>query len=170
MMIRPDNSCCRGGAANSCCAPLIRETRAPSVTGALHDRRELRVERRECGRTNVSETQITSRGVARILCSFTADCVRSLHRASGVNGVARITRDRGGNPNPGDLARLAHVYENSSVRRLGYLLELAGHKRQSEALESFALKPNPSNHWIPQRSRWWRHFVRRGKRMASGCC
>ncbi|MHB1678124.1 MAG: hypothetical protein ACYCSS_11420 [Sulfuriferula sp.] len=36
------------------------------------------------------------------------------------------------------LAKAAAAYENSSVRRLGYLLELAGHLRQANALESFS--------------------------------
>jgi predicted transcriptional regulator of viral defense system len=66
------------------------------------------------------------------------DCARYLHRAVGVNGVAQIAKDLGGKADPRKLAKLAHVYENSSVRRLGYLLELAGHVRQAKALELFA--------------------------------
>ncbi|MBI3041578.1 MAG: hypothetical protein HYY78_01985 [Betaproteobacteria bacterium] len=46
----------------------------------------------------------------------------------------------GAKVNPRKLAKLAAVYENSSVRRLGYLLELAGHVRQAKALEPFASK------------------------------
>ena len=37
--------------------------------------------------------------------------------------------------NPRKLAEVAAFYENSSVRRLGYLLDLSGHKRQAKALE-----------------------------------
>jgi predicted transcriptional regulator of viral defense system len=66
------------------------------------------------------------------------DCARYLHRAAGINGVAQIAKDLGGKADPRKLARLAHVYENSSVRRLGYLLELARHARQAKALEPFA--------------------------------
>jgi len=66
------------------------------------------------------------------------DCTRYLHRAAGINGVAQIAKDLGGKADPRKLSRLAHVYENSSVRRLGYLLELAGHVRQAKALEPFA--------------------------------
>lgn len=66
------------------------------------------------------------------------DCARYLHRAAGINGVARIAKDLGGKADPRKLARLARVYENSSVRRLGYLLELARHARQAKALEPFA--------------------------------
>jgi predicted transcriptional regulator of viral defense system len=66
------------------------------------------------------------------------DCARYLHRAAGINGVAQIAKDLGGKADPRKLARLAHVYENSSVRRLGYLLELSRHARQAKALEPFA--------------------------------
>jgi predicted transcriptional regulator of viral defense system len=66
------------------------------------------------------------------------DCARYLHRAAGINGVAQIAKDLGGKADPRKLARLADAYENSSVRRLGYLLELARHVRQAKALEPFA--------------------------------
>ena len=41
---------------------------------------------------------------------------------------------------PRVLASAAMSYENSSVRRLGYLLDRAGHVRQAKALESFVKK------------------------------
>ncbi len=66
------------------------------------------------------------------------DCARYLHRAAGINGVAQIAKNLGGKADPRKLARLAEVYESSSVRRLGYLLELARHVRQAKALEPFA--------------------------------
>lgn len=66
------------------------------------------------------------------------DCARYLHRAAGINGVAQIAKDLGGKADARKLAKLAEVYENSSVRRLGYLLELARHARQAKALEPFA--------------------------------
>jgi predicted transcriptional regulator of viral defense system len=66
------------------------------------------------------------------------DCARYLHRAAGINGVAQIVKDLGGKADPRNLAKLANVYENSSVRRLGYLLELSRHARQAKALEPFA--------------------------------
>jgi len=66
------------------------------------------------------------------------DCARYLHRAAGVNSVAQIAKDLGGKADPRNLAKLANVYENSSVRRLGYLLELVRHVRQATALEPFA--------------------------------
>jgi|SRR5882672_3599530 len=66
------------------------------------------------------------------------DCARYLHRAAGINGVAQIAKDLGGKADPRRLAKLAHAYESSSVRRLGFLLERAHHKRQAKALESFA--------------------------------
>jgi len=68
------------------------------------------------------------------------DCARYFHRAAGINGVAQIVKDLGAKADSRKLAKLAAVYENSSVRRLGYLLELTGHVRQAKALEPFANK------------------------------
>lgn len=65
------------------------------------------------------------------------DSMRYFHEAAGINGVAQIVEDIGAKANPGTLARAAGAYENSSVRRLGFLLERAGHARQAKALEPF---------------------------------
>ena len=65
------------------------------------------------------------------------DCVRYFHKAAGINGVAQIVKDIGAKANPRALAKAAAAYENSAVRRLGYLLEWAGHGRQARALEPF---------------------------------
>ena len=68
------------------------------------------------------------------------DCARYFHKAAGVNGVAQIARDIGAKADPRKLAKAALAYENSAVRRLGYLLEHAGHARQAKALEPYARK------------------------------
>ena len=68
------------------------------------------------------------------------DCARYFHDAAGINGVAQITKDIGAKANPRKLAKVAAAYENSCVRRLGYLLDLAGHARQATALEPFVKK------------------------------
>lgn len=68
------------------------------------------------------------------------DCARYFHKAAGINGVAQIAKDIGAKAEPRALAKVAAAYENSSVRRLGYLLEQAGHTRQANALEPFAKK------------------------------
>ena len=65
------------------------------------------------------------------------DCVRYFHKATGVSGVAQIVKDIGGRAKPRMLANVAKAYENSSVRRLGYFLDQAGHVRQAKALEPF---------------------------------
>jgi predicted transcriptional regulator of viral defense system len=65
------------------------------------------------------------------------DCVRYFHKAAGINGVAQIAKDIGAKANPRTLAKAAAAYENSAVRRLGYLLEQVGHVRQAHALEPF---------------------------------
>ena len=68
------------------------------------------------------------------------DCARYFHKAAGINAVAQIAKDIGAKASPRALTRLAGVYENSSVRRLGYLLERAGHMRQANALQAFVRK------------------------------
>jgi predicted transcriptional regulator of viral defense system len=68
------------------------------------------------------------------------DCVRYFHKTSGIDGVAQVVKDIGAKATPRKLAKLAGFYENSSVRRLGYLLDLASHQPQSKALEPFAGK------------------------------
>ena len=68
------------------------------------------------------------------------DCARYFHRATGISGVAQIAKDLGADANPRNLAKIALAYENSTVRRLGYLLEYMGHTSQANALESFAKK------------------------------
>ncbi len=65
------------------------------------------------------------------------DCVRYFHKAAGINGVAQIAKDIGAKANPRTLAKAAAAYENSAVRRLGYLLDQVGHGRQAHALEPF---------------------------------
>jgi len=66
------------------------------------------------------------------------DCVRYFHKAAGINGVAQIVKDIGAKASPRWLRKAADAYENSAVRRLGYLLDLAGHARQADALQGFA--------------------------------
>jgi hypothetical protein len=54
-----------------------------------------------------------------------------------INRVAQITKEIGAKANPRALAKAATAYENSVVRRLGYLLEQTGHGHQARALEPF---------------------------------
>lgn len=68
------------------------------------------------------------------------DCARYFHKAAGINGLAQIVQDMGGQASTDVLASIASHYENSSVRRLGYLLERAGHLQQALALRPFAKK------------------------------
>jgi predicted transcriptional regulator of viral defense system len=65
------------------------------------------------------------------------DCARYFHKSGGINGLAQIVKDLGGRAKPARLAKAAVHYENSSVRRLGYLLERMEHLRQAKALQSF---------------------------------
>ena len=68
------------------------------------------------------------------------DCARYFHKAGGINGVAQVAKDLGADADPSKLAKIALEYENSTVRRLGYLLEHTGHASQARALESFVKK------------------------------
>jgi len=68
------------------------------------------------------------------------DCARYFHKATGINGVAQIAKDIGAKADSRKLAKAAMSYENSAVRRLGYLLDRVGHARQAKALEPFARK------------------------------
>ncbi|MBB5574660.1 MULTISPECIES: type IV toxin-antitoxin system AbiEi family antitoxin domain-containing protein [Rhizobium] len=66
------------------------------------------------------------------------DCIRYFKRATGINGVAQIAKDIGDRANPKKLASIAQHFENTSIRRLGYLLDMSDHRRQANALQPFA--------------------------------
>ena len=68
------------------------------------------------------------------------DSARYFHKAGGISGVAQIAKDLGASADPRKLAKAAAAYENSAVRRLGYLLDRSGHARQAKILEPFARK------------------------------
>jgi len=68
------------------------------------------------------------------------DMCRYFHRAAGINGAAQAVHDLGKHAKPRTLAKAADAYENSAVRRLGYLLDRFGHSRQAAALRPYADK------------------------------
>ena len=68
------------------------------------------------------------------------DICRYFHKAGGINGAAQVVNDLGKKAHPTNLVKVAAAYENSSVRRLGYLLERFGHLKQARALRPFAEK------------------------------
>ena len=68
------------------------------------------------------------------------DAVRYFRQTAGLNGAAQIVHDVGGRADPRKLARAAVAYENATARRLGYLLEQFGHRRQAAALRPLAGK------------------------------
>jgi predicted transcriptional regulator of viral defense system len=65
------------------------------------------------------------------------DCTRYFHQAGGISGVAQIAKDIGSKGDPRLLAKLAPLYENSTVRRLGYILDRVGNTRMANVLEPF---------------------------------
>lgn len=66
------------------------------------------------------------------------DAARYFHQAGGINSVAQIVSDLGAMADPRKLRRAATEYENSSVRRLGYLLDCFGAERQAAGLARLA--------------------------------
>jgi predicted transcriptional regulator of viral defense system len=65
------------------------------------------------------------------------DCARYFHKSAGINGLAQIVKDIGEQADARKLAKATEVYENATVRRLGYLLDQAGYEVQASALEPF---------------------------------
>jgi predicted transcriptional regulator of viral defense system len=68
------------------------------------------------------------------------DICRYYHQAGGINAAAQAVHDLGNKASGRILAEAAHAFENTSVRRLGYLLERFGHARQARALLPYAEK------------------------------
>jgi predicted transcriptional regulator of viral defense system len=72
------------------------------------------------------------------------DAVRYFHEAAGLNGAAQIVHDLGDRAHAGRLGEAANAYENSVVRRLGFLLDYFGHARQAAKLRPFAARAKSS--------------------------
>lgn len=70
------------------------------------------------------------------------DCARYFHKATGISGVAQIAKDLGASADPRKLAKAAIAYENSAVRRLGYLLDRSGHLRRPRPWNRSPGRPN----------------------------
>jgi len=65
------------------------------------------------------------------------DSARYFHKTGGIHGIAQIVHDVGRRANPRKLHNAAAAFENSAVRRLGYLLDHFGHSSQSKSLAPF---------------------------------
>ena len=74
------------------------------------------------------------------------DCVRYMHRAGGLGSVAQFAKDLGAHADPRRLAKAAVHDEGTAARRLGYLLEQAGHAKQARALRVYA---DSAKHFAP---------------------
>ncbi len=77
------------------------------------------------------------------------DSVLHLKKTTGINGVAQIIKDIGNKAKVSRLSALGAIYQNTAVRRLGYLLEQYGHLRQSKALELFVKKAKSFEPLVP---------------------
>jgi len=65
------------------------------------------------------------------------DCARYFHKSASISGLAQIVKDIGAQADARKLAMAAKVYENASIRRIGYLLDRAGFDPQASVLEPF---------------------------------
>jgi hypothetical protein len=68
------------------------------------------------------------------------DVTRYFQKSAGISGVAQIVHDLGMKANPKKLVQIATFYENTTVRRLGYLFDLFGYDHSAQALSSFVRK------------------------------
>ncbi len=68
------------------------------------------------------------------------DICRYFHCVGGINAAAQVVHDLGDKVHIRILVKAASAYENSTVRRLGYLLEQLGHVRQAASLLPIAAK------------------------------
>ncbi|MBK6470518.1 MAG: hypothetical protein IPF94_07220 [Betaproteobacteria bacterium] len=92
------------------------------------------------------------------------------HRAGGLGGVAQIAKDLGAHADARRLARAAAHYEGAAVRRLGYLLEQAGHTKQAKALRVYAETARHFAPLDPASSRSWPHWRRFRSAIPPGSC
>lgn len=65
------------------------------------------------------------------------DAARYFHKAGGINGAAQIVHDLGARADAHKLTEAAGAFENTSVRRLGYLLDHFQHHAQADSLSIF---------------------------------
>ncbi len=82
------------------------------------------------------------------------DSIRYFHKAAGMNGAAQIIHDIGPKARPGKLAKAAGVYENTTVRRLGYLFDYFGYDRQAKVLLPLASKARSMKLLNPSIKSW----------------
>jgi hypothetical protein len=85
-------------------------------------------------------------GPSRIVASGSDGLSSGGATAAARLDVAQIAKDLGARANARKLARAAAHYEGAAVRRLGYLLEHAGHTKPAQALHIYA---NSARHFAP---------------------
>lgn len=83
------------------------------------------------------------------------DTIRYFHKAAGMNGAAQIIHDLGTKARPGKLAKAAANYENTAVRRLGYLFDHFAYDHQAKVLISFVGKAKSMKLLNPSIKPWF---------------
>ena len=83
------------------------------------------------------------------------DTIRYFHKAAGLNGAAQVVHDLGAKAQPDKLAKASAVFENTSVRRLGYLFDYFGFDRQAKALIPFVKKAKSMKLLNPSIKPWF---------------
>jgi hypothetical protein len=86
------------------------------------------------------------------------DTIRYFHKTAGMNGAVQIIHDIGAKARPGKLAKVVSNYENTAVRRLGYIFEYLGYERQAKVLLPFAEKAKSMKLLNPSINNWFDEF------------
>ncbi|MEA2888621.1 MAG: hypothetical protein QOD11_2981 [Bradyrhizobium sp.] len=111
---------------------------------AFHFRKNLAavLEGVECHKTDTGSMKVSSPELTAL------DLLRYLHVVGGIDSVATILMDLGLRLDANKLARLALVFERTTIQRLGYLLDRLGYRASAEALRN-ALFLNSAVPWVP---------------------
>src|SRR5271168_50023 len=101
-----------------------------SVRGGIAERKT------DTGTMKISSPELTA-----------LDLLRYIHVAGGVDAVATVLADLGGQIDGEKLAIMAGHFDRACVQRLGYLLDRLGHVERAEAIHS-QLAATKSAQWV----------------------
>lgn len=91
----------------------------------------------DTGRMTVSGVELTA-----------LDLLRYPHAAGGLDHIATVLSDLGGQVDPEKLASISGAFERAVSQRLGYLLDAFGHRDKTEHLNGALLEESPAPSWV----------------------
>lgn len=91
----------------------------------------------DTGRMKVSGVELTA-----------LDLLRYPHAAGGLDHIATVLADLGGLADPEKLALISGVFERSARQRLGYLLDMIGHRDRTDQLHCALLRDSAALPWV----------------------